>query len=211
MQNSIPAPIRVMVVDDHPMMREGISAALLAQGGIEIVCTSANGSEAIADFARHRPDVSLVDLQMPVKDGLEAIIGIRALHPDARIVVLTTYRGDARVMAALKAGAAAYLLKDASSAVLAQAVRNVYRGASVIAPLAQSDVDSHFRADALSPRELDVLRLAANGNTNRVIGEALGIGEPTVKTHMSTILVKLGASDRTHAVTLALKRGYISL
>jgi two-component system NarL family response regulator len=135
------SPIRVMVVDDQPMMREGISAALLAQGGIEIVCTAANGSEAIADFARHRPDVSLVDLQMPVKDGLEAIVGIRALHPDARIVVLTTYRGDARVVAALKAGAAAYLLKDASGAALAQAVRNVYQGASVIAPLAQHDVE----------------------------------------------------------------------
>jgi DNA-binding NarL/FixJ family response regulator len=200
-----------MVVDDHPMMREGIAAALLAQGGIEVVSTAANGNEAIADFARHRPDVTLMDLQMPVKDGLEAIVGIRALHPDARIVVLTTYSGDARVVAALKAGAAAYLLKDAPGVALAQAVRNVYKGASVIAPLAQRDVDQHHRADALSPRELDVLRLAANGNSNRVIGEALGIGEPTVKTHMSTILVKLGASDRTHAVTLAVKRGYISL
>jgi two-component system, NarL family, response regulator len=208
MTNPSTMPIRVMVADDHPMMREGISAALLAQGGIEIVC---NGAEAIADFARHRPDVSLVDLQMPVKDGLEAIIGIRALHPDARIVVLTTYSGDARVVAALKAGAAAYLLKDASGAALAQAVRNVYRGASVIAPMVQRDVDNHHRADALSARELEVLRLAANGNSNRVIGEALSISEPTVKTHMSTILVKLGAGDRTHAVTLAVKRGYISL
>jgi len=204
-------PIRVMIADDHPMMREGIAAALQAEGGIEVVCTASNGSEAIADFARHRPDVSLIDLQMPVKDGLEAIIGIRALHPDARIVVLTTYSGDARVVAALKAGAAAYLLKDTGSQALARAVRNVYQGASVIAPVPQRDVDNHYRADALSPRELDVLRLAADGNTNRVIGEALGISEPTVKTHMSTILVKLGAGDRTHAVTLALKRGYITL
>lgn len=200
-----------MIADDHPMMREGIAAALQAEGGIEIVCTASNGSEAIADFARHRPDVSLIDLQMPVKDGLEAIIGIRALHPDARIVVLTTYSGDARVVAALKAGAAAYLLKDTGGLALARAVRNVYQGASVIAPVPQRDVDNHYRADALSPRELDVLRLAADGNTNRVIGEALGISEPTVKTHMSTILVKLGAGDRTHAVTLALKRGYITL
>lgn len=206
-----PSPIRVMIADDHPMMREGIAAALRAEGGIEVVCIASNGSEAIADFARHRPDVSLIDLQMPVKDGLEAIIGIRALHPDARIVVLTTYSGDARVVAALRAGAAAYLLKDTGAQALAQAVRNVYQGASVIAPVPQRDVDNHYRADALSPRELDVLRLAADGNTNRVIGEALGISEPTVKTHMSTILVKLGAGDRTHAVTLALKRGYITL
>ena len=193
------------------MMREGIAATLSADGGFDIVSTASNGEEAIADFARHRPDVSLIDLQMPVKDGLEAIIGIRALHPDARIVVLTTYSGDARVVAALKAGAAAYLLKDAPGLALAQAVREVYRGASVIAPLAQRDVDSHYRVDALSPRELDVLRLAADGNSNRFIGELLGISEPTVKTHMSTIMGKLGASDRTHAVTLALKRGYISL
>jgi len=211
MPDFIPAPIRVMVVDDHPLMREGICTALLAGGGIQIACTAANGDEAIAAFAQHRPDVGLVDLQMPVKDGLEAIIGIRALDPQARLIVLTTYRGDARVMAALKAGAAAYLLKDASAAALAQAVHEVFQGASAMSPLAQRDADSHFRADALSPRELDVLRLAANGNTNRIIGEALGISEPTVKTHMSTILVKLAASDRTHAVTLALKRGYISL
>jgi len=207
----IPSLIRVMVVDDHPMMREGIAASLVAQGGIEIVASAANGEEAIAQFARHRPDVSLVDLQMPVKDGLEAIVGIRALHPDARIVVLTTFSGDARVVGALKAGAAAYLLKDVLGAELARTVRHVYQGASVLAPLARQEFDGHFAADKLSTRELDVLRLAAAGNTNRAIGDALNITEPTVKTHMSTILVKLGASDRTHAVTLAIKRGYISL
>lgn len=200
-----------MVADDHPMMREGIAAALLAEDGIDVVSTACNGNEALADFARLRPDVSLIDLQMPVKDGLEAIIGIRALQPDARIVVLTTYSGDARVVAALKAGAAAYLLKDAAGPALAQAVRNVFHGAHVMAPAARRAVESHYPSDALSPRELDVLRLAADGNANRLIGEALGISEPTVKTHMSAILGKLGASDRTHAVTLALKRGYISL
>lgn len=203
--------IRVLIVDDHPLLREGVAAILETQDDIELVGQGGDGAEAVALFRQLRPDVTLMDLQMPVKDGLEAIVGIRALHPDARIVVLTTYSGDARVVAALKAGAAAYLLKDAPGLVLAQAVRNVYQGASVIAPLAQRDVDSHHRADALSPRELDVLRLAANGNSNRVIGEALGISEPTVKTHMSTILVKFGASDRTHAVTLAIKRGYIVL
>jgi two-component system NarL family response regulator len=204
-------PIRVMIADDHPMMREGIAAALLAQGGIEIVGIASNGEEAIAHFARHRPDVSLLDLQMPVKDGLEAIIAIRVLQPDARIVVLTTFSGDARVTAALKAGASSYLLKDVPGAELASAIRKAYRGASVLAAVAQREMQGYYPSDKLSQRELDVLRLAANGNTNRVIGETLSISEPTVKTHMSAILVKLGAGDRTHAVTLALKRGYISL
>lgn len=206
-----PTLIRVMIADDHPMMREGIAATLRMHGDLEIVGVAGNGEEAIAQFARHRPDVSLLDLQMPVKDGLEAIVGIRALHPDARIVVLTTFSGDARVIGALKAGAAAYLLKDVPGAELAQTIRRVYKGASVIARVAQQEVDGHYPADKLSARELDVLRLAASGNSNREIGRQLGIGEPTVKSHMSTILVKLGAGDRTHAVTLALKRGYISL
>ena len=203
--------IRILIADDHPMMREGIAATLQAQGDMEVVGTAANGKEAIAQFARHRPDVSLLDLQMPVKDGLEAIVGIRALHPDARIVVLTTFSGDARVIGALKAGAKAYLLKDVPGDELAETVRRVYTGASVIARLAQQEVDDHSPSDKLSARELDVLRLAANGNSNRVIGEILNISEPTVKTHMSTILVKLGANDRAHAATLAMQRGYIDL
>jgi two-component system NarL family response regulator len=204
-------PIRVMIADDHPIMREGIAATLLAQGGMDIVGLASNGDEAIAQFARYRPDVTLMDLQMPVKDGLEAIVAIRAMHPDARIIVLTTFSGDARVIAALKAGATGYLLKDVSAAELARTVRHVYQGASVIAKVAQDEVDGHFPADKLSARELEVLRLAADGNSNRMIGEILTISEPTVKSHMSTVLVKLGASDRTHAVTLAIKRGYITL
>lgn len=210
---NLPSPrmIRILIADDHPMMREGIAATLQAQGDMEVVGLAANGAEAIAQFARHRPDVSLLDLQMPVKDGVEAIVGIRALHPDARIVVLTTFSGDARVIGALKAGAKAYLLKDVPGGELAETIRRVYTGASVIARIAQQEVDDHSPSDKLSARELDVLRLAANGNSNRTIGEILSISEPTVKTHMSTILVKLGARDRTHAVTLALKRGYISL
>ena len=204
-------PIRVMIADDHPMMRDGIAATLRAQGGMDIVGLASNGAEAIAQFARHRPDVTLMDLQMPVKDGLEAIVAIRAMLPDARIIVLTTFSGDARVIAALKAGATGYLLKDVTAAELAHTVRHVYQGASVIAKVAQDEVDGHFPADKLSARELEVLRLAANGNSNRMIGEILTISEPTVKSHMSTVLVKLGASDRTHAVTLAIKRGYITL
>ena len=204
-------PIRVMIADDHPMMRDGIAATLRAQGGMDIVSLASNGAEAIAQFARHRPDVTLMDLQMPVKDGLEAIVAIRAMHSDARIIVLTTFSGDARVIAALKAGATGYLLKDVTAAELAHTVRHVYQGASVIAKVAQDEVDGHFPADKLSARELEVLRLAANGNSNRMIGAILTISEPTVKSHMSTVLVKLGASDRTHAVTLAIKRGYITL
>ena len=206
-----PPMIRVMVADDHPMMREGIAATLLAQGGVEIVGVAADGAQAVAQFARYRPDVTLIDLQMPVMDGLQAIVAIRALHPDARIVVLTTFSGDARVAGALKAGAAAYLLKDVAGDELAQTVRRVYKGASVIARVAQQEMDGHAAADKLSGRELEVLRLVSRGNSNRAIGLLLEISEPTVKTHMSAVLVKLGASDRTHAVTLAIRRGYLSL
>lgn len=211
MASQDPMPIRVLIADDHPMMREGIASALLAQGGIEIVASASNGQEAIDMFARYQPDVCLIDLQMPIKDGLEAIIGIRAVHPQARLVVLTTYGGDARILAALKAGASSYLLKDVPGEELVASVRRAHEGASVLAAVAQREVDAHYQADKLTARELDVLRLAANGNSNRAIGEALSISEPTVKTHMSAILVKLGARDRTHAVTLAHKRGYIVL
>lgn len=206
-----PPLIRVMIADDHPMMREGIAATLLAQGGVEIVGIAADGAQAVAQFARYRPDVTLIDLQMPVMDGLQAILAIRALHPDARIVVLTTFSGDARVAGALKAGAAAYLLKDVAGDELAQTVRRVYKGASVIARVAQQEIDGHAAADKLSGRELEVLQLVSRGNSNRAIGLLLEISEPTVKTHMSAVLVKLGASDRTHAVTLAIRRGYLSL
>lgn len=211
MNQLTPPLIRVMIADDHPMMREGIAATLLAQGGVEIVGVAADGAQAVAQFARYRPDVSLIDLQMPVMDGLQAILAIRALHPDARIVVLTTFSGDARVAGALKAGAAAYLLKDVSGDELAHTVRRVYKGASVIARVAQQEIDGHAATDKLSGRELEVLRLVSRGNSNRAIGRILDISEPTVKSHMSTVLVKLGASDRTHAVTLAIRRGYLSL
>ncbi len=201
-------PIRVLIADDHPLMLDGIAKALVAQGGIEVVGLARNGLEAIGQFARHRPDISLLDLQMPEHDGFEAIRGIRALQPDARIIVLTTYGGDVRIQAALDAGAAAYLLKDALGGELANAIRLVHAGAQVLGPLVRQDLRTHCAADRLSARELEVLQLAAGGHSNRLIGDKLGISEPTVKSHMSTILVKLGASDRTHAVTLAVRRGY---
>jgi len=206
-----PMPIRVLIADDHPLMLQGIAGSLRAQGGIDVVALARNGKEAIALFARERPDVCLLDLQMPDHDGFETLRGIRAVQPDARLIVLTTYGGDARIQAALDAGAAAYLLKDALGAELANAVRRVHEGAHVIGQQAREDLHGRYAADRLSPRELDVLQLAAGGHTNREIGAALGISEPTVKSHMSTILVKLGANDRTHAVTLAARRGYISV
>jgi two-component system NarL family response regulator len=206
-----PVPIRVLIADDHPLMLQGIAGSLRAQGGIDVVALARNGREAIALFARARPDVCLLDLQMPDHDGFEALRGIRAVQPDARLIVLTTYGGDARIQAALDAGAAAYLLKDALGAELVNAVRRVHEGAYVIGQQAREDLHGRYAADRLSPRELDVLQLAAGGHTNREIGAALGISEPTVKSHMSTILVKLGANDRTHAVTLAARRGYISV
>lgn len=204
-------PIRVMIADDHPMMREGIAATLTAHGDIEIVAQARDGDEAIRCFCAQRPDVALVDLQMPGKDGLEAIRAIRSLHPEARLIVLTTYDGDARIAAALRAGASAYLLKNVPGRDLAAAVREVHEGSHVLSQALRREVAIHNAGDALSPRELDVLRLAASGHSNREIGTALSIGETTVKTHMSTILVKLGANDRAHAVTLAVQRGFIDL
>jgi DNA-binding NarL/FixJ family response regulator len=205
------ALIRVMIADDHPMMREGIAASLTAHGGVDIVAQACDGEEAIRLFTRVRPDVALVDLQMPGKDGLEAIRAIRSLHPGARLVVLTTYDGDARIVAALKAGASAYLLKNVPGRELAATVREVHAGTHTLPQALRREVAMHDAGDALSPRELDVLRLAAEGCSNREIGVQLRIGETTVKTHMSTILVKLGANDRAHAVTLAAQRGYIDL
>jgi DNA-binding NarL/FixJ family response regulator len=204
-------PLRVLIADDHPMMREGIAASLIAHGGIEVVAQASDGDEAIHLFTRLRPDVALVDLQMPGKDGLEVIRAVRSLHPGSRLVVLTTYDGDARIAAALKAGASAYLLKNVPGRELAATVREVHAGSHVLPQALRREMAIHYAGDALSPRELDVLRLAAVGHSNRAIGERLGIGETTVKTHMSTILVKLGANDRAHAVTLAVQRGFIDL
>lgn len=203
-------PLRVLIADDHPLMREGI-AALLAVAGIAVVAQASDGIDAVAQFTRHRPDLCLLDLQMPVSDGVAAIVAIRKLQPDAKIIVLTTFGGDARVAAALRAGAAAYLLKDVLGTELIATIRAVCTGQQVISPALKRELAAHAISDTLSSRELDVLRLAACGHSNRKIGAALAIGEATVKTHMSTIMAKLGASDRTHAVAIAVQRGYITL
>ena len=204
-------PLRVLIADDHPLMREGIAALLAHQDGITVVAMASDGLDAVAQFTRHRPDLCLLDLQMPVSDGVAAIIAIRQLQIDAKIIVLTTFGGDARVAAALRAGAAAYLLKDVLGTELVATIRAVCAGQQVISPALKRELAAHAISDTLSSRELDVLRLAACGHSNRKIGAALAISEATVKTHMSTIMAKLGASDRTHAVAIAVQRGYITL
>jgi len=208
---TVTSPIRVLIADDHPLMREGIAALVASQDGMTVVALAADGTEAVAKFEQHRPDLCLVDLQMPGSDGVAAIVAIRALQADARIIVLTTFGGDVRVAAALRAGAAAYLLKDVLGAELVAAIHAVCVGRQIISPALKRDLAAHAISDALSARELDVLRLAACGHSNRAIGVVLAIREATVKTHMSTILAKLGASDRTHAVAIAVQRGYITL
>jgi len=205
------ATIRVLIADDHPLMREGIAALLASQPGIAVVALAADGIDAVTQFDRHRPDLCLMDLQMPGSDGVAAITAIRRRQADARIVVLTTFGGDARVAAALRAGAAGYLLKDVLGTELVDTVRAVCAGRQVISPALKRELAAHAISDDLSARELDVLRLAACGRSNREIGVALAIREATVKTHMSTILAKLGAGDRTHAVAIAVQRGYITL
>jgi DNA-binding NarL/FixJ family response regulator len=203
--------IRLLIVDDHTLVREGIAAALVAQGDIDIVAQASNGAEAVAQYSRYRPDVALLDLQMPVQGGIDAIREIRARHSDARIIVLSTFAGGARIAGAMQAGASAYLLKEVRGVELANAIRNVHHGLHVLASEAKLAIHAYHPADVLSRREVEVLTLAASGNSNRTIGEHLHISETTVKTHMSTILVKLGANDRTHACTIAVKLGYFSV
>ena len=204
-------PIRVLTVDDHPVLREGIAAMLGSETGVLVVAEASNGAEAIEQFRAHHPDVTLMDLQMPLMDGTDAIVAIRQHAPDARIIVLTTYSGDAQVARALKAGAAAYLLKSMLRKELVETIRTVHAGQKRIPPEIAAEMAEHYGDDALSPREVEVLRLVAAGNANKMIADHLGISEETVKAHVRSILSKLGANDRTHAVTLAVKRGIIEL
>ena len=204
-------PIRVLSVDDHVLLREGIAALLAGQSDIKLIAEASNGREAIDQFRRHRPDVTLMDLQMPQMNGLEAMIEICEEFPSARIIVLTTYVGDALALRALKAGARAYLLKSLLRKELPETIRLVHAGQKRISPEVATGLAEHAIDDALSPREVDVLRLIAGGNANKVIASQLSISEETVKGHIKNILVKLAANDRTHAVTIGLKRGIIDL
>jgi DNA-binding NarL/FixJ family response regulator len=203
--------IRILTVDDHQLLREGIAAALDGQGDMTIVGQAGNGHEAIESFRRLRPDVTLMDLRMPDMSGLEAILAIRKDFPQARIIVLTTYAGDAQAAAALKAGASGYLLKNLVRKELIDTIRIVHGGKRRIPPEIATEIAEHVADDALSEREIEVLRRVAAGKSNKLIAAELDIAEGTVKTHMKSILPKLDASDRTHAVMIALKRGILDL
>lgn len=203
------AVIRVLTVDDHALLRRGIAALIRAEPDMELVAEATNGKEAIAEFRKHRPDVTLMDLQMPEMGGIECIIAIRSDFPDARIIVLTTYPGDVQIVRALKAGARGYLLKGQVDQELPDAIRAVHAGKKRIPAEIAAELAEHTAEDDLSPREIDVLRLIAAGNANKEIAGKLFIAEETVKSHVTNILGKLHANDRTHAVTIALKRGII--
>lgn len=205
-------PIGVLVVDDHPLLRDGLAALLGAQPDLRLLGEAADGEEAIARYQQLQPDVVLMDLQMPRLDGVEAIVRIRALDPRARIIVLTTYRGDVRAVRALQAGASAYLLKDMLRHELVDTIRMVAGGRRApIPPAVAASIAAHVVEDRLSPRETEVLRHVASGLSNKRIGERMQISEQTVKAHMKSLMDKLGVGDRTHAVTQALRRGIISL
>jgi DNA-binding NarL/FixJ family response regulator len=206
-----PNLIRILTVDDHPMLREGIAALVASQPDMKLVAEASTGREALEQFRKHRPDLTLMDLQMPDMDGIEAMVAICSEFPDARIIVLTTYRGDIQVLRALKAGARAYLLKGLLRKELLETIRAVHAGQKRISPDVAVELADHALDDALTSREIDVLRLIARGHANKLIADQLGITEDTVKGHVKNILSKLGASDRTHAVTIALKRGIIEL
>jgi DNA-binding NarL/FixJ family response regulator len=203
--------IRILTVDDHPLLRKGIAALVNAEPDMKLVAEASNGEEAIGAFRSHRPDVTLMDLQMPAVDGLEAIARIRGEFPDARIIVLTTYTGDIQVLRALRSGARAYILKGHVHKELLETIRVVHAGQKRIPPDIAAELAEHAMDDELTGREIDVLRLVAAGNANKQIADQLSIGEATVKGHVSNILSKLGANDRSHAVTIGLKRGIIEL
>jgi DNA-binding NarL/FixJ family response regulator len=205
------SPIRVLTVDDHALLREGIAALINAESDIELVADACNGRDAIEKFRVHRPDVTLMDLQMPALNGIEAIISIRSEFPNARIIVLTTYTGDVQVVRALKAGARAYILKGHVHRELLDTIRAVHAGQKRIPAEVAAALAEHVAEDNLTSREIDVLRLIAGGNANKEIAVQLSIAEETVKSHITNLMSKLRANDRTHAVTIALKRGIIEL
>ena len=204
-----PGPIRILAVDDHALLREGIAGLVAGQSDMSLVAQASNGREAIHQFRTHRPDITLMDLQMPEMNGVDAMIAIRGEFPEARIIVLTTYTGDVQVLRALKAGARAYLLKNLLHKELLETIRAVHAGKKTVSPEVSFQLAEHATDDALTPAEVRVLRLIAEGNANKEIAGQLSISEETVKGQVRNILSKLGANDRTHAAMLGLKRGII--
>lgn len=205
------ARIRVLAVDDHVLIREGIAVLLGDEPDMTLVAEASNGREAIQQFRTHRPDVTIMDLQMPEMNGLDAITAIRGEFRDAKIIVLTTYKGDVQILRALKAGAQGYLLKNTIHKELVDTIRAVHGGKKALSPEASFEIAEHATDDALTPAEINVLRLIAAGNANKQIADQLSITEETVKGRVKNILSKLGASDRTQAAMIGLKRGIIEL
>jgi DNA-binding NarL/FixJ family response regulator len=201
--------IRILAVDDHPLFRNGIAALLATQPDMNLVAEAANGREAIQQFRAHRPDITLMDLQMPEMNGLDAMLAIRGEFPEARVIMLTTYTGDVQVLRAMKDGARAYLLKNLLDKELLQTIRAVHAGKKTLSTEASFELAEHATDEALTPAEIDVLRLIAAGNANKEIAAQLSITEETVKGRVKNILSKLGANDRTHAAMIGVKRGII--
>jgi DNA-binding NarL/FixJ family response regulator len=209
--SSDPRLIRILTVDDHPLLREGIAALVNAEPDMKLVAEASNGQQAIEKFRLHRPDVTLMDIQMPGLNGIEAINVIRSEFPNARIIVLTTYTGDVQVERALQAGARGYILKGHVHRELMETIRAVNAGQKRIPAEVAAELAEHVADDNLTQREIDVLRLIAAGNSNKLIADQLFLSEATVKGHVTNILSKLGANDRAHAVTIGLRRGIIDL
>ena len=205
------AQIRILAVDDHVLVREGIAVLLSTEPDMALVAEASNGREAIQQFRAHRPDIALMDLQMPEMNGLDAIVAIRGEFPDAKIIVLTTYKGDVQILRALKAGARGYLLKNTFHKELLDTIRAVHAGKKALSPEASYEIAEHATDDALTPAEINVLRLIAAGNANKQIADQLSITEETVKGRVKNILSKLGANDRTQAAMIGFKRGIIEL
>jgi len=209
--SSDPSPIRVLAVDDHHLIRVGIATLLLPESDMKLVAEASNGRDAIAKFRECRPDVTLMDLQMPEMNGFDAITAIRDEFPGARIIVLTTYAGDAQAVRAMKAGAQGYLLKNLLHKELLETIRAVHAGHKTMAPDVAAQLAEHTGDEVLTPKEIDVLRLIAAGNANKEIAARLSVTEESVKSRIKNIMDKLGANDRTHAVSIGLKRGIIEL